>query len=817
MCYYHLLELIEKLVLMVESENHTSPTRPSMAPILAITLVLAFLLSGIGIIASADAKNTSSDLIESNVSQGNITLFSQNYSSSSSIPSNVFLGLATYPEIANATLVYDTGKKAMDFSFANNQIGELYIAGLTPMEKTTYHLEIGLQRSNWGSQSFVKFPGGLFIYQIDYSGNRLIRSEDGSLTLNLGPAADNRVAIDVILDTSLDTFRVKYSESKFIDIPWSQDRQEAPYDTFTGGFLTFETYFNSDDTKVDTYVYNVTQTAPRSYITTLGAKNLTAFGLDHGAPLIGVQYGAAAVMAVGGTGTIWADIGYDFMSNDTELAFYKNLVINQSWELGIHFSERLIDLSMSDATALMQSEYNQIEDRFGVAPTTWCCLNDAENMTHVIWAYNHLHILNRDFDFGVGAISNVGTLWTDTMNWWTNATAAGLVMPCFTHDTDLDPPGDYCLNLTNFHKWVDGYTASGIQITSFYDYYMTNLNAGAAQVTNVVANDQTATFTMTTNGARCYVNVDYHASAATVVSDQTGGSIAYTIQPDGSISFWTLSGHTYTIGSDYTYSVNNGKATITGYDGTGGVVTIPSTLGGYPVVAIGDYAFHDGFGVTSVTISDGVSSIGTGAFDHCTNLVSATIPNSVVSIGDYAFYCCSKLSSITIPGDVPTIGDYTFHACTALKSVTISDGVSSIGTGAFDRCSNLTSLVIPSSVKTIGDYAFFCCTNMTSVTIPSGVTSIGDAAFFQCSHLASVTIPEPCSIWEIMCSTRAPHWHRRTCRAAFKSIGGRGVRPLYPHVIGVDPGNHDQHGKLRVLLLYQPDRGDHSWRRRLHR
>ena len=31
---------------------------------------------------------------------------------------------------------------------------------------------------------------------------------------------------------------------------------------------------------------------------------------------------------------------------------------------------------------------------------------------------------------------------------------------------------------------------------------------------------------------------------------------------------------------DYTYTVNGGVATITGYTGAGGAITIPSTLGG---------------------------------------------------------------------------------------------------------------------------------------------------------------------------------------------------------------------------------------------
>ena len=35
-----------------------------------------------------------------------------------------------------------------------------------------------------------------------------------------------------------------------------------------------------------------------------------------------------------------------------------------------------------------------------------------------------------------------------------------------------------------------------------------------------------------------------------------------------------------------------------------------------------------------------VSSIGNGAFSECRGLTSVTIPNSVTSIGEYAFYYC---------------------------------------------------------------------------------------------------------------------------------------------------------------------------------
>ncbi|MBQ2123561.1 MAG: leucine-rich repeat domain-containing protein, partial [Bacteroidaceae bacterium] len=70
--------------------------------------------------------------------------------------------------------------------------------------------------------------------------------------------------------------------------------------------------------------------------------------------------------------------------------------------------------------------------------------------------------------------------------------------------------------------------------------------------------------------------------------------------------------------------------------------TIPNS-----VTSIGDYAFYDCSGLTSVEIPNSVTSIGESAFDCCSSLTSVVIPNSVTSIGDYAFASCSGLTSIT--------------------------------------------------------------------------------------------------------------------------------------------------------------------------
>ena len=192
----------------------------------------------------------------------------------------------------------------------------------------------------------------------------------------------------------------------------------------------------------------------------------------------------------------------------------------------------------------------------------------------------------------------------------------------------------------------------------------------------------------------------------------------------------------------YTLSGSPAVATITGYDGSDGPITIPSSIGGglYPVVNIGDYAFDNASGhtITSVVIPDSLITIEEGAFYSCSSLTSVTIGNNITIIGDLAFGRCSKLASVTIGTNVTTIGDSAFFNC-ALTSVTIPNSVITIRDSAFSSCP-LTSVTIPDSVTSIGEYTFSYCSNLTSVTIPDSVNTIGDSPFAYCPSLIAIDV-----------------------------------------------------------------------------
>jgi uncharacterized repeat protein (TIGR03803 family) len=94
--------------------------------------------------------------------------------------------------------------------------------------------------------------------------------------------------------------------------------------------------------------------------------------------------------------------------------------------------------------------------------------------------------------------------------------------------------------------------------------------------------------------------------------------------------------------AQFNYTTNSGAITITGYTGSGGAVTIPSSINGLPVTGIAAYAISDLFS-TPVTV---------------------TIPGSVTSIGDYAFQFNYSLPRVFFEGNAPNVGPNVFFGDT---------------------------------------------------------------------------------------------------------------------------------------------------------
>lgn len=200
-----------------------------------------------------------------------------------------------------------------------------------------------------------------------------------------------------------------------------------------------------------------------------------------------------------------------------------------------------------------------------------------------------------------------------------------------------------------------------------------------------------------------------------LIATNAGGSAFGSNQSFTTLGVFSLGGHIFT------YSTNNGSVTIVAYGGPGGGVTIPSSIVGLPVIAIGDYVFAD------------------------RSLTNLTLPNTLVSIGDSAFTRCMGLTNLAIPDSVTNIAGHAFKYCWNLANLQLGNGLRSIGGAAFMGCA-LTRLTIPDSVTNIADgdgyfggtVGAFYGLGLTNVTIGKGLAYLGLGSFNWCQTLRGV-------------------------------------------------------------------------------
>ncbi|MGI6265294.1 MAG: leucine-rich repeat protein, partial [Acutalibacteraceae bacterium] len=234
--------------------------------------------------------------------------------------------------------------------------------------------------------------------------------------------------------------------------------------------------------------------------------------------------------------------------------------------------------------------------------------------------------------------------------------------------------GDYTLSITDRDSADRGIFRADFngEEVATVDFYAASAGFVTHPLGTVTFSSTTGTLTLTCVGANPASNKKYGLAADYVTLTPVEGADA--------------SG---TCGDNLTWNYNSSTKTLT-ISGTG-------AMADYTLFTRAPWnTYHSS--ITTVTISNSVTSIGDYAFYNCTGMTSVTIPDSVTRIGNSAFYYCTKLTSITIPDSVTSIGNYAFYNCTKLTSITIPDSVTSMGSGAFDSCSNVTIYATTDSV-----------------------------------------------------------------------------------------------------------------------
>lgn len=182
---------------------------------------------------------------------------------------------------------------------------------------------------------------------------------------------------------------------------------------------------------------------------------------------------------------------------------------------------------------------------------------------------------------------------------------------------------------------------------------------------------------------------------------------------------------------------------ITSYSGSSLSFTVPDTVNGIAVTAVGDEAFKN-LPITEIILPDTVTQIGNESFAQCTKL-KTVVADNVVKIGEKAFYNCESFRNPYF-NSLESIGAYSFfNVCS--KEFIVSErtfslnlkNLTSIPEGAFMNCA--ISSVTLNNISFIGKDAFLGCEALAGIEIDN-LSSFPDGAFKGCRSLASVYIGE---------------------------------------------------------------------------
>ena len=160
----------------------------------------------------------------------------------------------------------------------------------------------------------------------------------------------------------------------------------------------------------------------------------------------------------------------------------------------------------------------------------------------------------------------------------------------------------------------------------------------------------------------------------------------------------------------------------------------------FPVKRIGNGAFANAIGMTTVTLPSTLERIGDSAFANCTSLADVSIPNGVREIGKRPFVntiitgLALPDSIIKLDGNIAAGALFDLGNALADSShflVTADGAVYNRDQTRLYACPTRTegTLALPESLTEIGTDAFFGCFRLTYLNIPASVTNIGETAF----------------------------------------------------------------------------------------
>lgn len=187
-----------------------------------------------------------------------------------------------------------------------------------------------------------------------------------------------------------------------------------------------------------------------------------------------------------------------------------------------------------------------------------------------------------------------------------------------------------------------------------------------------------------------------------------------------------------------TFTVKDGKATISKADANATVIEIPAEYEGVPVTAVGQNAFISCYKIIEFVVDENSECFSTDEngvlfnkdktklvkFPPASDVTEYDIPESVMDFGHYAFRHSTKLLGVSIPSGITGIDPYAFYDCTELQKVEFSEGLLYISEQAFANCKALTTIDLPDSLSSVSLGAFYGCNLTGCLELPASFKPI---------------------------------------------------------------------------------------------
>ncbi len=190
--------------------------------------------------------------------------------------------------------------------------------------------------------------------------------------------------------------------------------------------------------------------------------------------------------------------------------------------------------------------------------------------------------------------------------------------------------------------------------------------------------------------------------------------------------------------TDLLYTVSGEQVTIVGVGESFNsyYYEMPSTIDGYPVVAIGDSAFKDCTQLVGLTVPNTVKSVGAYAFSGCTNLESIYFKDGVSDSNysystDNGFENSYDNDNYSTTEETTTANLYGFEDTTEVTTTTDTE------TETEEETSSDTTTNTATGLRNIMEHAFDQCTSLSKISVPDSLTFMGSYAIDDTPYYTS--------------------------------------------------------------------------------